>query len=71
MAKSRKDPRGRMLRKGESWREQDQRYTYTYTDPLGRRKWVYASDLRAGSKRRYYKKESNGWSQERDIEEVR
>lgn len=54
MAKSRKDPRGRMLRKGESWREQDQRYTYTYTDPLGRRKWVYASDLRAGSKRRYY-----------------
>ena len=45
MAKSRKDPRGRMLRKGESWREQDQRYTYTYTDPLGRRKWVYASDL--------------------------
>ena len=34
-----------MLRKGESWREQDQRYTYTYTDPLGRRKWVYASDL--------------------------
>lgn len=45
MAKSRKDPRGRMLHKGESWREQDQRYTYTYTDPLGRRKWVYASDL--------------------------
>ena len=28
MAKSRKDPRGRMLRKGESWREQDHRYTY-------------------------------------------
>lgn len=45
MAKSRKDPRGRMLRKGESWRESDQRYTYTYTDPLGRRKWLYAPDL--------------------------
>ena len=41
MAKSRKDPRGRMLRKGESWREQDQRYTYTYTNPLGRSLWVY------------------------------
>ena len=34
-----------MLRKGESWREQDSRYTYTYTDPLGRRKWIYATDL--------------------------
>lgn len=45
MAQSRKDPRGRVLRKGESWREKDKRYTYTYTDPLGRRKWIYATDL--------------------------
>ena len=37
--------RGRVLRKGESWREKDKRYTYTYTDPLGRRKWIYATDL--------------------------
>ncbi|MBP3240759.1 MAG: integrase DNA-binding domain-containing protein, partial [Oribacterium sp.] len=21
------------------------RYSYSYTDPLGRRKWIYASDL--------------------------
>lgn len=45
MAQSRKDPRGRVLRKGEGWREQDKRYSYNYTDPLGRRKWVYANDL--------------------------
>lgn len=45
MAQSRKDPRGRMLRKGECWRERDKRYTYTYTDPMGRRKWIYATDL--------------------------
>ena len=45
MATSRKDPRGRVLRKGESWREQDSRYSYNYVDPLGRRKWIYALDL--------------------------
>ena len=45
MAQSRKDPRGRVLRTGESWRSQDARYAYTYTDPLGRRKWIYSTDL--------------------------
>ena len=45
MAQSRKDNRGRSLRKGETWREHDQRYAYTYTDPLGRRKFIYATDL--------------------------
>ena len=45
MAQSRKDPRGRVLRKGEAGREQDSRYSYSYTDPLGRRKWIYALDL--------------------------
>lgn len=45
MAQSRKDPRGRVLRKGEAWRDQDCRCSYSYTDPLGRRKWIYASDL--------------------------
>ena len=33
------------LRKGESQRRSDERYVYTYTDPLGRRKYVYAQDL--------------------------
>lgn len=45
MAKARKDSRGRALRKGESWRKVDQRYAYTYMDPLGRRKFIYANDL--------------------------
>jgi len=45
MAKSRKDPRGRVLRKGESWRERDKRYMYSYVDTLGRRKWIYANDI--------------------------
>ena len=41
MAQTRKDLRGRVLRKGESQRRSDERYVYTYTDPLGRRKYVY------------------------------
>lgn len=45
MAKARKDLRGRALRKGEVQRASDKRYVYTYTDPLGRRKYVYAQDL--------------------------
>lgn len=45
MAQTRKDLRGRALRKGESQRHSDGRYVYTYTDPLGRRKYVYAQDL--------------------------
>ena len=45
MAQTRKDLRGRVLRKGESQRRSDWRYVYTYTDPLGRRKYVYAQDL--------------------------
>ena len=45
MAQTRKDLRGRVLRKGESQRRSDERYVYTYTDPLGRRKYVYAQDL--------------------------
>ena len=31
MANSRKDPKGRKLREGESWRK-DGRYSYRYTD---------------------------------------
>lgn len=45
MAKTRKDLRGRSLRKGEVQRQSDKRYMYTYRDPLGRRKHIYAMDL--------------------------
>lgn len=45
MAKARKDNRGRALRKGEVQRSEDDRYLYNYTDPLGRRKVIYANDL--------------------------
>lgn len=45
MAKTRKDLRGRALKTGEIQRKDDLRYMYTYTDPLGRRKFIYANDL--------------------------
>lgn len=45
MSKSRKDSKGRVLRKGESQRQNDGRYIYQYTDPSGKRKVVYARDL--------------------------
>ena len=45
MAKTRRDDRGRVLRKGEIQRASDKRYMYTYTDPLGRRRFIYANDL--------------------------
>ena len=45
MAKARKDLRGRALKPGEIQRKDDHRYVYSYTDPLGRRKYVYANDL--------------------------
>ena len=45
MAKTRKDLRGRALRKGEMQRSSDKRYSYCYTDLLGRRKYIYANDL--------------------------
>ena len=45
MAKARKDLRGRALRKGEFQRASDKRYVYSYTDPLGRRKYIYAYEL--------------------------
>lgn len=47
MAKLRKDNRGRSLKPGEVQRKSDGRYIYTYTDPLGRRKFIYARDLAA------------------------
>ena len=45
MAKSRKDNKGRVLLRGESQRSQDMRYIYTYQDPFGKRKYIYANDL--------------------------
>lgn len=46
MAKARKDNKGRALRKGECQRKSDNSYVYTYTDPFGKRRYVYASDLK-------------------------
>lgn len=45
MASLRKDPLNRCLYKGENYRKCDNRYSYGYTDPLGRRKVIYANDL--------------------------
>lgn len=45
MATSRKDSKGRVLRKGESYRKTDGRYQYTYTDINGQRRFIYAKDL--------------------------
>jgi len=45
MATSRKDSKGRVLRRGESQRKDDKRYIYQYTDPSGGRRVVYANDL--------------------------
>ena len=36
MAKSRKDNKGRVLRKGETQRSCDGKYVYTYVDPEGK-----------------------------------
>ena len=45
MAKARKDNKGRALRKGECQRKSDNLYIYTYNDPFGNRKYIYAQDL--------------------------
>ncbi|MCH5255762.1 MAG: site-specific integrase [Lachnospiraceae bacterium] len=45
MNKSRKDCKGRALKKGECQRKDDGRYIYQYTDPNGKRRVVYANDL--------------------------
>ena len=45
MAKARKDPKGRVLRKGETYRKSDNSYMYKYTDPMGRKRYIYAKDL--------------------------
>lgn len=45
MAKARRDLRGRALQKGEYQRTSDRRYCYSYRDPLGNRRCIYAGDL--------------------------
>lgn len=42
----RKDSKGRVLKEGESQRK-DGRYQYRYTNMLGKRKTIYAKDLRS------------------------
>lgn len=44
MAKSRRDNRGRILRKGECQRK-DNTYVFTYKDVMNKRRYVYAPDL--------------------------
>ena len=45
MAQSRKDNKGRVLRKGETQRSCDGKYVYTYTDPEGKRRSIYSKDI--------------------------
>ena len=42
---SRKDSKGRVLRKGEHYRKTDNRYSYIYRDPLGKQHTIYAKSL--------------------------
>ena len=44
---TRKDNKGRVLRKGESQRKSDLRYIYQYIDPNKKRRVIYANDLPA------------------------
>ena len=44
MSEKRKDHRGRVLKKGESQRK-DRTYQYRYSDPFGKRRYVYADTL--------------------------
>lgn len=41
----RKDGKGRVLRKGEHYRKVDGRYSYIYTDPLGKQRSIYSNSL--------------------------
>lgn len=45
MAKSRKDNKGRVLRKGETQRSCDGKYVYTYMNPEGKRRSIYSNDI--------------------------
>ena len=45
MAKVRKDKKGRVLHRGESFKSRQRLYCYAYTDSFGIRRCVYAKDL--------------------------
>lgn len=45
MGKVRKDSKGRVLKKGESFKKDRGLYCFSYTDPFGKRKCFYAKDL--------------------------
>lgn len=45
MAKQRKDPKGRVLRKGEIYQDAQKRYMYVYKSPDGERSYIYSKDL--------------------------
>lgn len=45
MAQSRKDDKGRSLRKGECFKKSKKLYCYSYSDPFGRRQYIYSKDL--------------------------
>ena len=45
MSASRKDNKGRVLRKGETQRSCDGKYVYTYTDQEGKRRSIYSKDI--------------------------
>ena len=42
---SRKDKKGRILRPGETYQASRDLYIYSYTDPLGKRRYKYSKDL--------------------------
>ena len=43
--KVRKDTKGRILHRGETYLKKKGLYVYSYTDPLGKRHSIYAPDL--------------------------
>lgn len=45
MAKVRKDTKGNLLHKGEDYKRDKKLYRYSYTDPFGQRKCIYAKTL--------------------------
>ena len=55
---TRRDSKGRVLRKGESYRKQQQLYVYAYTDRLGKRQFEYSKSL-TGLREKEERLESN------------
>ena len=45
MAKQRKDSKGRVLRRGEIYLKKKRLYCFSYTDPFGKRRYLYAKDI--------------------------